>query len=188
MNHEPQDNLTPLEAERLLGRLDAGDLDSLTPGEVARLEAYLNDAAFGAVDAARLADATMAPAPTDELAACELPTAAEWDAIWSGIEERAELGADEHAGRTDLKIARWLIRHYGRVAAAAAACLVLMIGWAITKRPNTDDNKPWPLQLATDAEVIEVDASDDVTVFVEFAPDDNDAGPIIWFFEDKEGV
>jgi hypothetical protein len=163
---------TPIENfDRLLDRVSAGQLDDLTPEEVAALEAHLNTTPAAAQ---RLADAVPTPDPRLTFAVPS-PSDADWDRVWERIHsaEAAPL-APRHAVRRVFRL--W------QPLAAAAACLLMIIIWRTMLSPA----KPsWELRLSDDVVVHELDVSGDASAFVAYA-DDGSGTAVIWVFEEDE--
>lgn len=171
MSHS-RDNL-----DQALRAAVAGDLDTLRPEQVARLEAVLNDEPGVA---AHLADRRLAPDPqlagalgqADRAAA---PAADTWERVWERIDAAGQ--------RTPLRGARAGARilRLWRPLAAAAACLLMAGFWRLgTAMPE----RPWPLQLATEVEINELEVYDGATSFV-VSTGGEGGFDIIWVLEDE---
>lgn len=163
--------------DEALRAVAAGNLDALTPEQVARLERVLNDEPGVA---ARLAACTPAPEPklATALQAAEqaaLPPAQRWDLTWQRIDAAAPLTQRRaHAG-----IAGRLIRLWQPLV-AAAACLMLAVMWRTTSSPTED---AWPMQLATDVQIDSLEVPDGMTSLIVAGGDDN--YKLIWILPDE---
>lgn len=155
-----------------LKALADGDLDTLTPEQVRQLEAALNSDA-------RLAAALAGERPRveprlamalNELDRGDQPTPADWEHVWNSIDAAAT-----QRGRTDAGVARRILRAW-RPLMAAAACLLLVLGWRVT-RPAAVDS--WPLQLAADVQIDNLEVFQGATSFV-VAVGGGAGGEIIW--------
>ncbi|MBU0640056.1 MAG: hypothetical protein KKB50_14410 [Planctomycetes bacterium] len=146
----------------MLDTIAAGGLDSLSPEQVARLEAT---ASYNSAVAGRLARLPATAEPVGGLSP-ELPSEAHWDQVWQRIAAAR--------GPTVLRLARW------RPFLAAAAVLVMMVGlWGITQRPAA---AAWPVEWAQAIEVDALEAGDDATPCVLAAGVDDEIA-LIWMFE-----
>jgi hypothetical protein len=162
-----------------LQAMAAGNVDALTPQEVARLEAFLNRQPRAAES---VADVVLKPDPrlTAGLTALEqraLPSAAQWEDVWKRIDEALPASA---AGRPAAKRARPLtatriFRHWQPLL-AAAACLLLALVW-LWERPKPSDF--WPMQLATNVQIDDLEVGEDATPFVI----NSDGVDVIWVLE-----
>lgn len=162
--------------DEALRAVAAGDLDALTPEQVARLERVLNDEPGVA---ARLAACTPAPEPglATALQVAEqvaLPSAQQWDVTWQRIDAATPLTQR----RTHAGIAGRLIRLWQPLV-AAAACLMLSVMWRTTS-PAAD---AWPMQLATDVEIDSLEVPDGMTSLI-VAGSDN-SYKLIWILPDE---
>ena len=191
MTSESRDKL-----EALLRRVEAGEWDSLTPEQMAALEAYLNTGWHGQT-AAPFDRATGESAlPNLAIPDSDMPTPAEWDRVWNNIEAGVTSGAStdsaDAAGVESIKlprqsraqrsVARRLIRFWP-VFTAAAACIGLLFTWQFVTPPPASTG--WAIQLADEVEVDELDVYGDTTAFVDF---NDDGTAMIWVFEDGVGT
>lgn len=169
MSHS-RDNL-----DQALRAASAGDLHTLRPEQVARLEAVLNDEPGVA---ARLADRRLAPDPqlaralaqADRAAA---PAADTWEQVWERID------AAGRAAPLPGAQARARILRLWRPFAAAAACLLMAGLWRLGA---VMPKRPWPLQMATEVEINELEVYDGATSFV-VSTGGKDGFEIIWVLE-----
>lgn len=157
-----------------LRAVEAGDLDALTPEQVARLEAVLNREPRVAAelgDAIPPLDAGLAASLRD-LEAPALPSARKWEEVWQGIELRTGGGVARERGLAPRILRFW------KPLAAAAACLVLAgLWWGTT--PPAD---PWPMRLATDVEIDDFQVYDDAMPFVVTTGGDSGV-KLLWVLE-----
>ena len=165
------------ETSELMMRLLQGQLDELTPAQVAQLEAELNASDEAA---ARLADVLP---PRDELvaAAHDTPSVAEWDAMFDRVATASAPTAERVADSVRERRVRpphAILRIWGTFA-AAAACVGLAMVWRIM--PTTPPQDAWELRLSDHVVVERLEVFDDATSFVNFVDDDGTA--VIWVFE-----
>ncbi len=155
----------------------AGRWDALTPDQVDRLECVLNQEP---AVAERLAGQKARPEPHLDQVLADLdrraqPTPRAWQDVWRHIEAAAPRTAGRRPGALSPRVVRlW------RPLAAAAACLLLTVFW--TLRPSAPE--AWPLQLATNVEINELEVSEDATTFV-FATGARNDVQVIWVLEDQ---
>lgn len=162
---------TPTENfDELLDRVSAGQLDALTPEQVAALEAHLN-----ATPAAAQRLAGVVPAPDPRLTSAPSPSEADWDRVWERVDwaEAAPLPARPALGR---------VFRLWRPLAAAAACLLLVVVWRTMLSPAVPS---WELRLSDDVVVHELEVFEDASAFVAYA-DDESGTAVIWVFEEDE--
>ncbi|RMF75766.1 MAG: hypothetical protein D6744_13090 [Planctomycetota bacterium] len=162
-------------------KLLQGQLDELTPAQIARLEAELN----ASVDAAaRLAD--VAP-PRDGLVATlhETPTQHEWDAVFARIDSAVEPLSAEAESAERLKAAQRrrtnpyaVVRFWGTLL-AAAACVAFALIWRLPAPPSPHDD--WELRLSDHVVVERLEVFGDATTVVNFVDDQGTA--VIWVIE-----
>lgn len=155
--------------ENLLDRVAAGDLDDLTPEQIAALEVHLN--ASPAL-AARLADERPPADTLLESLGAELPSESEWDEAWSRIAPASRVMRGLRFGA------------FARTITAAAACVLLAFVYQVGPS-RASAGEPWELSLATDVEIHELDVAEDVSSAVSYA-DDGEGPVVIWLFEDEE--
>lgn len=151
--------------DRLLATVGDGALDALTPEQVTRLEAHLNESPEAA---SRLADCV--PPLDPRLAApVRMPRRAEWERVRSAIASHGAARARPSAG--------WVHRFW-RPLAAAAACVLLVAGWrTLDRRPAAATM----LHLAQHAEINAIEAFGGSTALVLSSGDD--APVIIWVLD-----
>lgn len=164
-----------------IAALAAGRFDALTPAEVAGAEAHLNGCARCA---AQLAGVQAGPEPAIGMsgAAGGSPSEAEWDAVWRAVEPTV--------GRLRLRPVEAPVRPgwWGAWSAlAAAAAIVLSVGWY---RWGGQNEPAWgKIELAggSDVEIQSVEVGEDDTTFVVNVG----AGgrtPVVWVIERGEGA
>ncbi|MEW6254122.1 MAG: hypothetical protein AB1716_26025 [Planctomycetota bacterium] len=153
--------------EALLG-LAAGDLDGLTPDQIARLEGVLNRHPPAA---ARFAELTPAPGPALRAALNEWensaqPSAAAWDAMWGRIVTATQPRAVGQATWLTPRVLRiW------RPLIAAAACLLMAVLW-LAGTPQLGSASEMPIRLASHVVVDQIEAGEGLTpVLVSTNPD-----------------
>ena len=190
MKSDSRENL-----EALLRRVEAGELDSLTPEQIDALEAHLNAMAGESKppDLPRLGGRLALPdAALPDLAIPDsaMPTPAEWERVWNNIEAGVTtVPADATpipADRVSLKlvatakskrsVGRRVIKFWPAWA-AVAACVALLFTWHFAAPPVSAG---WEMQLADQVEVDELDVFGDATAFVDF---NDDGTAMIWVFE-----
>jgi hypothetical protein len=163
--------------DRLLRAVAVGPADDLSPEELARFEQVLNtDAAI----AARVAgerperDPVLRPALA-ALEQLEQPSVAAWEQTWARI-----AAAEPVVLR--MPRATWMrhVQRYWRPLAAVAAVLCLAVLWQYDAPAATD---PWPLQLATNARIDELEVSEGESSFV--ISIGSDGGEVIWILPDR---
>ncbi len=158
--------------------LAAGNLDALSPAQVEALEAALNsepDLAARLVPCRPPVSPQLAAA-LRELDRDEQPSPGTWERVWSRI-DAAGASAQGRRGAAWRRVSVW------RPMLAAAACLLLMVGWRLV--PSTAA-EPWPLQLAGDVEIDELEVFQDATSFI--VSMGNGAGRIIWVLPDGDSL
>ncbi len=155
-----------------LKALADGELDVLRPEQVRQVEAALNrDARLAAPFAGQ--QPRVEPhlaAALNELDRSDQPTTADWERVWDNIDAAAA-----RRGRPDAGVARRVLRAW-RPLMAAAACLLLVLGWRVTQPAAVE---PWPLQLAAEVEIDSLEVFQGATSFVVAVGGDN-GGEIIW--------
>jgi hypothetical protein len=156
--------------DELLARVADGQLDQLTPEQVAALEAHLNTTP---AVADRLADVVPAPDP-HLVPASSPPSEAEWDALWERVDSAGS------ARQTPNTIARVL--RFWRPLAAVAACLLLVVLWRAVPWASEPS---WKMQLSDDVVVHELEVFGDSSAFVAYS-DDESGSAVIWIFEGDE--
>ncbi len=163
--------------DRLLRAFARGRADDLSPEELALVERLLNtDAAI----AARVADERPErdPALASALAALqqvELPSAAAWERTWERI-----AAAEPVVLRLPRAAWLWRAQRYWRPLAAVAAVLCLAVLWQYNVPAAPD---AWPLQLATNARIDELEVSEGESSFV--ISIGGDGGEVIWILPDQ---
>jgi hypothetical protein len=156
--------------EPLLVSAAAGDLDTLTPEQVAALEAHVNACPSCA---ARLAgqvpqpDARMTPPVV-------LPSEEQWDRVW----EEIETGTGTAGGHSSPSVG--LLRRLWQPLVAAAACVLLVVVW---RSATPMARQPWDLELSNNVVVHEIETFGDVTPLVVYSSDDGAA--VIWMLENE---
>lgn len=168
----PRDNL-----DEALRAVMAGDLDALTPEQVARLESVLNDEP---AVADRLAGQIAAPdrclaGVLRESEQAEMPRAAAWEAAWERIDAPGAITRFvEKRGGVARILRRW------RPLAAVAAGLIMAALWRISTAAPV---RPWPMQLAADVEINALEVTGETTPFVVSTGDEGDV-QVIWVLPD----
>ena len=147
-----------------LKALEAGQLDTFTPEQVARLEEHLNadEAAAG-----RLAGQRPPADPVVQTPAAT-PSAEAWERAWKRIEAAARPASTRSTGRT--------LRLWGSAGAAAAAVLLAVGLW---RWPAGDE---WPVEWAQSIEIDDLEVLEGRTAFVTAAQSDEDV-PVIWVLD-----
>ena len=151
---------------------------ALTPEQVARLERVLNSEAAVAQRVgtqmpqrdARLAEAL------GELDRLDKPSRQDWQHVW----ERIETAAPAAVGRNQAGVSARILRFW-RPLAAAAACLLLVSVWKLLPAPA---DELWPMQLASNVEISDIEVSEGATPFVVSIGEDS-GSKIIWVLEDQ---
>ena len=161
MTFESQDILAALAAA------EAGKLDSLTPEQIARLEAFLNATPAAA---ARLAAQTAAPELALQAPAPAL-TPASWTRVWATIDAAGAIAASPP------KILK--LRFWRPLLAAAAVCALLVGWWSLSQATSQPE---WPVAWATYIEINDLEVSDDATPLV-VGTESEGSIPIIWVLE-----
>jgi hypothetical protein len=161
--------------EQALRAVSHGELDALTPEQIARLERVLNDEPavaqrIGAQVPQR--DAPLAGA-LDEMDRSAQPSRQEWQNVWARIESAAPAAIGHSVSARILR--------FWRPLTAAAACLLLVAGWKLMPTPAND---LWPMQLASNVEISDIEVGDGMTSFV-VSTDDEGGSKIIWVLEDQ---
>ncbi|MCC6359424.1 MAG: hypothetical protein IT450_11835 [Phycisphaerales bacterium] len=164
-----------------------GDLDALTPDQVAALEAALNDSPELAARAAGVVPPLDGPP-----ANVAMPTAAEWEGVWSRIESGLAAGATPRlrvhpAGaapesarqpRTAGERAADRRPHVFRLwpaISAAAACIAMVLVWRGFLPPAPVSAELWSMTAASNAEILELEVYDNAVAAVDFGDGDNGA-------------
>jgi hypothetical protein len=164
--------------EQALRAVSHGDLDALTPEQVARLERVLNDepAVAQRVGAqVPRCDALLADA-LRELDQSAKPSGQNWQNVWEQIETAAPAAIGRHETGVSARILRlW------RPLAAAAACLLLVAGWKLMPAPA---DELWPMELASNVEISDIEVGDGMTSFV-VSTGDESGSEIIWVLDDQ---
>lgn len=142
----------------LLNRVAAGDLDSLTPEQVAALEAHLNSSPS---DAARLG--AVVPRVDPLVTAISAPVQTAWEPVWTAIS-----GRRGHGRQWPRRLLLW------PGFAAAAAIAMIMTLWRLPARTGPD----WTFQPAYDAEVTQVEVFGESTSML-YAVGDRGL-PVVW--------
>lgn len=150
-----------------LTAIEAGNLDSLAPDEIARLEAFLN-ASTGA--AAALTDKVPTPEPALQIRAPR-PTAASWALVWRQIEAKGAVAA---ARRHVLSGRMW------RSALAAAAVCAIAVGlWSFQHATSEPE---WPVAWATHIEIDDLQVPEGATTRV-LGTETESSFAVIWVVE-----
>lgn len=167
----------PENLDAALRAVAAGELDSLTPAQVAALEEALNREPRVA---ARLK--SCAPVPDPLLAAAltrltqhHAPTKIAWDRVWERVDEATTPVVARHQATP----ARVLFRFW-KPLAVAAACAVLALTWRFGS-PSADE---WPLRLATSVEIVSLEVYDGATPFVIQSGGEHGVS-VIWMLPDQ---
>lgn len=164
-----------------LAAIESNQFDPLTPNQVARLEAALNDDSslverLGSVRAHAVGDWDRAIARATPAA----PSAIEWESVWTNIQSAG-------AGRSWLEkapVRRGAFLHIARAAMAVAACAgIAFVMRQSTPTPNV--GIPWAIQLSSKTEVQEIEAPD---ALVSFDYVDDDSGALVLWFTEDEGA
>ena len=151
-----------------LNAVQAGELDALTPDQIARLEEHLNaDAAV----AARLAGVTP-PANVPGQGDVELPSAETWERVWERVD--AATTSELPAKRT-----LFMLRGWRPVIAAAAVCVLAVGLWRSRPASPAAD---WPVEWAHEVEVSDIEVFGDGTPLV-IAAGTGETIPVIWVLE-----
>lgn len=163
--------------DQALKALQAGDLDALTPEQMDRLEGLLNsrpqlaDTLTGRLAAP---DARLRAALDDE-AADAGPSAPEWERAWNRI------STSSGAASTSRRATGRFWRLWAPLT-AAAACLLMAASWWGSALPAGP--QPWPMKLATEVEINELEVYGNATAFVVSAGGESGVG-IIWVLEEE---
>ncbi|MBI5866365.1 MAG: hypothetical protein HZB38_17990 [Planctomycetes bacterium] len=148
----------------LLARVEAGELDSLTPEQVARLEQHLHESPAAADRVGR------AQPPTDRLLAAPIagPSETEWAGVWSAVESNFASQRKERSATAGRVVS------LGRAAAAIAACVAIFVLWRSlpTSKPAGEG---WGLAVATNVEIHEVEVFGGRSSMLHFADDGSGA-------------
>lgn len=165
----------PDNLERNLQLLARGELDALSPEEIAGLEALLNeDPRLASV----LADQRGAPgdpllAAVAAADAAAMPSTAQWERAWGKLAEPAASAVSR--GRRPLILRLW------QPFAAAAACVALIALWVTGKPANRSQMGPtddWPIELATNVVIDELEVFDGSTAYI--IPVGGKGAQVIW--------
>lgn len=164
-----------------------GELDALTPEQVAALEAALNESPELA---SRVAG--VVPPLDGSAERVAMPTPAEWDRVWSRVESGLAAGAVPQlrvrpadaatAGRRqphterERTVARRppLFRLWPSVS-AVAACIALVLVWRGFLPPAPVSPELWSMTAAADTEILELEVYGDAVAAVDFGDGDNGA-------------
>lgn len=179
---EEQKNAT-LACERLHDALElaaAGAYERLSTDRVAMLEAHLNRCRPCAARLARV----RAPGNDAlhrmhaELGAALTPPRARWERMWAAIEHAVDEGARAPAPLLRLRPERrW------RPLAFAAACAIMVSAWSLTQAPAPAT--AWPLQLATDVDIDDMQVFDGGTTMLVSTGGERDVS-IIWVIDGSD--
>jgi len=150
------------EIRQMLARVSAGELDELSPAEIAQLEVALNE------DDTLAAQLAEVPAGGDWPVQLT-PSDTEWEAVWQGVSART--------GQQRIK--GWWLRPLG---VAAAVVVLLGVWWSGSQHEAVD---PWQIQPDTDFEIVSYEAGSDTTPFIMSGGEDE--FPVIWVI-DMEGA
>lgn len=167
--------LDPHNLDQLLAALESGDPAGLDERLLAQLEHAL---ACNPELLARLADRTPAP-PANlavQLAAWEVvesPEPAAWNRMWDRIVAAEVRSGNTRGARRPLILRLW------QPVMAAAACLLLTLGWRLGAPSESTTTDFWPILLATDADIQQVEVYDGDTSFI-FATGGNNSVQVIW--------
>lgn len=160
-----------------------GDLDGMTPEQIAALEAALN----ASPELAARASGALPPSdrPAAEIA---LPTSAEWEGVWSRIESAGAPRLRIHAaspealrdGRREREGGRAapprIFRLWTSVSAAVAACIALALVWrGLFAPPEAGASPLWTMSASANVEILELEVYDDAVAAVDFGDSDNGA-------------
>jgi hypothetical protein len=149
----------------LLGRVRGGNLDDLSADDVARLAELADRDADVAQFLARCQP------PTPPPLAAPLPSAADWERVWSGVQAGGE-GVTSRGPRWGRALRGW------RAVAAVAAVLLFAVTWQ-TQRPAEPF---WPVEWAEDVTISELQVYDGVPIVVA-AGGEEQAITVIWSVE-----
>lgn len=166
-----------------------GDLDALTPEQVAALEAALNDSPELAARAAGVVPPVDAPA-----ASVAMPTAAEWNGVWSRIEAGLAAGASPqlrvHPADAAMDAARRSRSQHERAVdrrsrvlrlwpaiSAAAACIAMVLVWRGFLPPAPVSAELWSMTAAANVEILELEVYDNAVAAVDFG--DGESGAVV---------
>jgi hypothetical protein len=164
--------------EQALRAVSHGDLDALTPEQVARLERVLNDEPAVAQHVGAQVpqcDAPLADA-LHELDQSAQPSSRDWQNVWERIETAAPAAIVRHETGVSARILR-----FWRPLAAAAACLLLVAVWKLLPAPA---DELWPMELASNVEIGDIEVSEGLTSFV-VSTGDEGGSKIIWVLSDQ---
>lgn len=150
------------EIRQMLARVSAGELDALSPEEIAQLEDALN------TDDTLAEQLAEVPAGGDWPAELT-PSAAEWEAVWQGV-------STESSHR---RVKGWWLRPLG---VAAAVVVLIGVWWGGSGGSQVD---PWQIQPDTAFEIVAIEAGSDATPFIMGGGEDE--FPVIWVI-DNEGA
>jgi anti-sigma-K factor RskA len=167
----PHENL-----DRFIADVAAGDPDMLPVEQVARLERVLDtDPRLAAhVAAQRPARDERLRAALEQVERPTLPTAARWEGMWAQIEVAAPI-----AVRSARRSSATRALRYWRPVAVAAACLLLAMFW----KASVPASDPWPLVLASNVEIDELDVSGAATSFLVHV--EGSGANVIWVLPDE---
>jgi anti-sigma-K factor RskA len=167
----PHENL-----DRFIADLAAGDPDMLPAEQVARLERVLDtDPRLAAhVAAQRPARDERLHTALEQVERPALPTAARWEGLWAQIEVAAPVAVSSVRRGSVVGVLR-----YWRPVAVAAACLLLAMFWKAAA-PAAD---PWPLVLASNVEIDDLDVSEGATSFLVHV--EGSGADVIWVLPDE---
>ncbi len=153
------------ELREALAALEAGQLDSLRPDTVARLEAWLNRDASAAV---RVAALRPPPDPRLQVRAPG-PSTVQWERMWTAVRAAATpLAARRRFG----------VLRFWRPMVAAAACLLAIGVWGYTQSAPDEPTIAW----ATQVEIQDLEVAPDALPMVFSAGEDRTI-PVIWVLE-----
>ncbi|MGD8454569.1 MAG: hypothetical protein PVJ57_22370 [Phycisphaerae bacterium] len=151
----------------LLNKLAAGELDALSPEEVAALAAHL-DANPAAAD--RVAGLTPPIEPALQ-ADVPLPGEEAWGQVWAGIEAGRRTGSQPFVRRV-LRIVEPVL--------ALAACVLMAVIWNAGEQQAT---AAWPVEWATTVEIDEIEVADGSVPYVAAVEGDESTVSVVWVLD-----
>jgi hypothetical protein len=142
--------------EQALRAVSHGELDALTPEQVARLERVLNDEPAVAQRVGAQVPQREAPLAEalDEWDRSAQPSRQEWQNVWARIETAAPAAVWRNQAGVSARILR-----FWRPLAAAAACLLLVAGWKLMPAPA---DELWPMELASNVEISDIEVGEGI--------------------------
>jgi|GEM_PF-1385283 len=159
--------------------LTAGDLDAITPAQIEQIERALADDA-AAVAALGRQTPPLPPSLARALQDWEReqqPAALVWEHMWSAID-----AAVLRSRRAPVAVGRRRLRLWQSMVAAAAG-LILFVSWQAYPLRAVE---PWPLRLAGEVDIEQLEVFQDATTFVVSL--DGDGGQIIWVLPAAENL